>query len=68
MKYPKNSKTVFLQLSDNDCRQINMHIGRKWTYWFIEPSEHPIKLLNGEYPSILKDNSYIDINKLIIKL
>ena len=46
--------TAFIQLSDDNCLQVNLHKGSVWNYWFIEPSEKPIKLPKGETPELLK--------------
>lgn len=54
MKYPKLRVTRFVQFSENDCRQVNFHIGRKWAYIFIEPSTKPLKILNTEFELIIK--------------
>jgi hypothetical protein len=60
MKYPKKRISQFIQLHENDCRQINIHIGRKYNYWFIEPNEQPIKLSPDQLPDILKDYCMVD--------
>lgn len=61
MKYPKKSETEFIQFSENDCRQINVHKGTKYNYWFIEPSIKAIKLKIGILPEVL-------INKKLNKI
>jgi hypothetical protein len=55
MSYPKKRITEFVEFDEYDCRQVNLHLGRKWNYWFIEPNEKPIKLLKGELPEDLKN-------------
>ncbi len=54
MKYPKKKETFFHDAGEFDCVQINVHYGRKWNYWFIEPAEKPLKLAKNELPSILR--------------
>ncbi len=54
MKYPKNKMTAFIQLSENNCPQVNLHKGSVYNYWFIEPSENPVKLHKGQIPDLLK--------------
>lgn len=51
----KKTKTIFVQTSDHECLQVNISLGRKWNYWYIQPKENPIKLPKGEVPSDLKD-------------
>jgi hypothetical protein len=53
MKYPKKSKTIFVQFDECDCRQVNVHRGRKFLYWFIEPYKKPFKTNIGEIPFLL---------------
>lgn len=73
MKYPKNKKTIFIQFSDCDCRQINVHKGAKYVYWFIQPFEKPFKTEIGDIPIMLcGENIYNSVveeltNFLIIK-
>jgi hypothetical protein len=64
MKYPKNIISEFVEYSEYDCRQVNLHIGRIYNYWFIEPNKHPYKLLKGELPRELigKDIGKLKIN------
>ena len=54
MKYPKDNKSMFLQFSEFDCRQVNVHIGRLYNYWFIEPNDKPINSKKGVIPFELK--------------
>ena len=54
MKYPKNKMMAFIQLSENNCPQVNLHKGTVYNYWFIEPSEKPIKMRKGQIPELLK--------------
>ncbi len=54
MSYPKKSVSEFIQFGEYDCRQVNLHIGRIYNYWFIQPNEKPIKLKKGELPTELK--------------
>lgn len=54
MKYPKKHTTIFIQVAEYDCKQVNIHFGRKYSYWFIEPNEFAIKLLKNEIPKELK--------------
>lgn len=61
MKYPKNKMTAFIQLSENNCPQVNLHKGSVWNYWFIEPSETPIKLPKGHIPELLKNSDLGDL-------
>lgn len=53
MKYPKKHITEFIQFSEFDCRQVNLHQGKKCNYWFIEPNTFVIKLPIGEIPTEL---------------
>ena len=64
MKYPKNKMTAFIQLSENNCPQVNLHKGSVWNYWFIEPSETPIKLAKGHIPELLKNADLGDLGTL----
>lgn len=72
-KYPKLVCTFFLDLpitimedSPFECRQLNVHIGNKFLYWFIEPQEQPIKLASHLIPEgILKHYSKEYIVKLL---
>lgn len=54
MSYPKKHKTIFIQLEEFDCRQVNIHLGTKYNYWFISPNKLPFKLKKGDIPDILK--------------
>jgi len=54
-KYPKHFFTEELQFGDCDCRQLNVHKGRKFTYWFLEPNEKPFKTPNGIIPEELNE-------------
>lgn len=53
MKYPKMKATAFVQLSEYDCRQVNLSKGRMYNYWWIQPSNTPIKLKKGKVPNEL---------------
>lgn len=64
MKYPKNKMIVFIRLSDSNCPQVNLHKGRIWNYWFIEPSEKPIKLSKGQVPELLKNVDLVDFGSI----
>lgn len=56
MRVPSKYKfTEFVQFDEYDCRQVNLHIGRTYNYWFIEPSSNYIKLKAGNIPDILID-------------
>ncbi len=54
MKYPKKVISKFVQVAKYDCRQVNIHIGRKWAYIFIEPRKFSIKLPIAELDRILQ--------------
>jgi hypothetical protein len=50
-KYPKTVVTFFLDLPESiednspfENRQLNVHVGNKFLYWFIESQNYPIKL------------------------
>lgn len=43
-------------MGEYDCIQVNLHVGRIYAYWFIQPNEYPIKLLKGEVPDNFKKN------------
>mgnify|MGYP000609100127 FL=1 len=51
MKYPKIKETYFTKCSNS--LQINVNIGRKYKYWWIEPNNFPIKTLLTEIPNVL---------------
>ena len=34
-KFPKKKENYLFEMGEFDCRQINVHIGRKYKYWFI---------------------------------
>lgn len=53
MKYPKTKATTFVQLSEYDCRQVNVNKGRLYNYWWIQRYDAPIKLKKGEIPDVL---------------
>ncbi len=53
-KYPRRVMSDFIQLAEYNCIQVNVHFGKKYAYWFIEPNEKPVKLLLGEYPQELQ--------------
>lgn len=50
--------TTFVQVAEHDCVQVNLHVGIKYAYWFIQPNEYCIKLLKGEIPEYFKN--YLD--------
>lgn len=60
----KEHITFFLDLpilpncpnSGFESKQINLHVGNKYNYWFIQPSEKPLKLESSTFPQILLDN------------
>ncbi len=60
MKFPKEIATTFVDI-DGECIQINLHKGRVYNYWFIEPSSRPIKEKKGIFPKILKN---LDLSRL----
>jgi len=60
-KYPKSKMTAFIQLSKFDCVQVNLHKGNIYNYWFIEPSEKPIKMIKCEIPELLKGKDLSDL-------
>tara|TARA_R110000796_G_scaffold232169_1_gene350346 strand:+ start:1971 stop:2186 length:216 start_codon:yes stop_codon:yes gene_type:complete len=49
------SKSMFLQFTEFDCRQVNVKIGRLYHYWFIEPNDKPIKTKKGVVPFELRE-------------
>lgn len=55
MKYPKEKATAFYKITKCDWGQVNIHKGRVYNYWFIQPHEKPIKLKKGEIPFVLKE-------------
>lgn len=60
-RYPKSKMTAFIQLSKNDCVQVNLHKGNTYNYWFIQPSEKPIKMVKGKIPELLKGKDLSDL-------
>jgi hypothetical protein len=62
MKFPKDKRSMFLQLSEFDCIQINVSVGRIYHYWWIEPSIKPIKLIKGEVPTKLKNHDLSNLS------
>ena len=54
-------KSMFLQFSEFDCRQVNVKIGRLYNYWFIEPNDKPIKAKKDVVPFELRG---FDLTKL----
>ncbi len=62
MASPKKRITEFVQYAEFDYRQVNLHRGKKYCYWFIQPATKPVKLLIGEVPDELKGK---DLGKLI---
>jgi hypothetical protein len=61
MKCPKNKMTAFIRLSEKNHPQVNLHKGVVYNYWFIEPSEKPIKLRKGQIPDLLKNADLGDL-------
>ena len=53
--------TAFIRLSENNHPQVNLHKGSVYNYWFIEPSEKPIKLTKGQIPELLKNADLGDL-------
>ena len=53
--------TAFIQLSENNCPQVNLHKGTVYNYWFVEPSEKPIKMRKGQIPELLKNADLGDL-------
>ena len=70
---PKLHTTIFLDLptgiEDNspfESKQINVYIGNKYNYWFIQPSEFPLKLEGHKIPQEIERYYRIDnVTKLI---
>jgi hypothetical protein len=54
-RFPKKIENYFADFGEYDCRQVNLHIGRKNKYWFVEPNEKPIITDLTSIPEILKD-------------
>jgi len=53
MKIPKKHISKFIQFDEFDCRQVNVSIGTKYNYWFIEPMEKPLRCLKNDLPIML---------------
>lgn len=53
MRYPKKTKTGFTE-EDRNSRQVNVHMGRKYDYWFVQPNHFPYVAKSGEIPSEMK--------------
>lgn len=53
MRYPKKTKTGFTE-EDRNSRQVNVHMGRKFDYWFVQPNHFPYVVKSGEIPSEMK--------------
>lgn len=49
MKYPKKVKVGFTD--ERQSRQVNVHMGRKFDYWFVQPSDCPYVVGSGLVPS-----------------
>ena len=49
MRYPKKRKTGFTEEGSNS-RQVNVHLGRKFDYWFVQPNDFPYVVKSGEVP------------------
>jgi len=54
MKYPKTQITRMVTFAEDDCRQVQFRIGRKWTYIFVQPDTKPMKVSNAEFENIIK--------------
>ena len=61
MSYPKNKITAFVRFSENENRQVNLHKGVVYNYWFIEPYEKPFKMNKGQVPFLLKGRDLGDL-------
>lgn len=48
-------ETFFVQFDEFDSKQVNVSIGRKYKYWWIEPNNKPIKTMMNEVPKILEN-------------
>lgn len=64
-KYPKSKETIFIEFGEFDCRQLNIHYGREYNYWFLQRKNLDgctlYKLPKGNIPYILKGK---DLSKL----
>lgn len=49
MKYPKKVKVGFTD--ETQSRQVNVHIGKKFDYWFVQPNKKPYVTDSGSIPS-----------------
>ena len=55
MATPKKKMTAFVQTAKYECPQVNLHVGRKYAYWYIQDcDDSPFKLLKGEVPEPLQ--------------
>lgn len=66
-KYPKNKITKFVEMGEYDCPQVNLHVGRVYTYWSIQPNEYCIKLLKGELPDYFKNKTEDETVKKLLE-
>lgn len=57
MGYPKKVKTGFT--NEPQSRQVNVHMGRKFDYWFVQPNEKPYKVDSGSIPPQMQDADII---------
>lgn len=48
MKYPKKVKMGFTD--EPQSRQVNVHMGRKFDYWFVQPNKDPYVIDSGSTP------------------
>ena len=64
MKYPKDNRNMFLQFDEFDCRQVTVHVGRLYNYWFIEPNDKPIKAKKGVIPFELRGYNLGDLGTI----
>ncbi len=61
MRYPKNKVTAFIRFSENEIRQVNIHKGTVYNYWFIQPHKKPFKMQKGQVPDFLKGRDLGDL-------
>ena len=50
-------------MGEFDCPQVNLHEGKKWAYWFIQPAEKPLRLPLGEIPAFFQGRKLDWINE-----
>ena len=53
MVYPKTIVNGYFNKSD-ECIQVNLHIGKKKWYWFVEPVEKPYVTDAFEVPMVFQ--------------